>query len=38
MYDNIVSSVRTSDEDTDDFSINIGQHQGSALSPYFLLW
>jgi hypothetical protein len=34
MYDNVVSSVRTSDRDTNDFSINIGLHQGSALSPY----
>jgi hypothetical protein len=33
MYDNIVISVRTSDRDTNDFSINIGLHQGSALSP-----
>jgi hypothetical protein len=29
MYDNVVTSVRTSDRDT-----NIGLHQGSALSPY----
>uniref|UniRef100_A0A0A9T648 Uncharacterized protein n=1 Tax=Arundo donax TaxID=35708 RepID=A0A0A9T648_ARUDO len=35
MYDNIVTSVRTSDGDTDDFSIKIGLHQGSALSHYF---
>uniref|UniRef100_A0A8I6YFU2 Reverse transcriptase domain-containing protein n=1 Tax=Hordeum vulgare subsp. vulgare TaxID=112509 RepID=A0A8I6YFU2_HORVV len=34
MYDNVVASVRTSDGDTDDFSIRIGLHQGSALSPY----
>jgi hypothetical protein len=34
MYDNIVISVRTSDGDTNDFSINIGLHQGSALRPY----
>jgi hypothetical protein len=34
MYDNVVISVRTSDGDTNDFSINIGLHQGSALSPY----
>ena len=34
MYDNVVTSVRTSDVDTDDFSIKIGLHQGSALSPY----
>jgi hypothetical protein len=34
MYNNVVSSVRTSDEDTNDFPINIGLHQGSALSPY----
>jgi hypothetical protein len=35
MHDNIVTSVRTSDGDTNDFPINIGLHQGlSALSPY----
>jgi hypothetical protein len=34
MYDNIVPSVRTSDEDTNDFLINIRLHQGSALSLY----
>ena len=34
MYNNIVTRVRTSDGDTDDFPIMIGLHQGSALSPY----
>jgi hypothetical protein len=34
MYDNVVTSVRTSDGDTNDFPINIGLHQGSALSAY----
>jgi hypothetical protein len=34
MYDNIVTSIRTSDEDTNDFPSNIGLHQGSARSPY----
>jgi hypothetical protein len=34
MYDNVVTSVQTSDRDTNDFSINIGLHQRSALSPY----
>jgi hypothetical protein len=34
MYDNVVISVQTSDGDTNDFPINIGLHQGSALSPY----
>jgi hypothetical protein len=34
MYDNVVTSVRTSDGDTNDFSINIGLQQGSTLSPY----
>jgi hypothetical protein len=34
MYDNVVTSVRTSDRDTNDFLINIELHQGSALSPY----
>jgi hypothetical protein len=34
MYNNIVTSVRTSDGDTNDFLINIGLHQGSALSAY----
>jgi hypothetical protein len=35
MYDNIVISVRTSDGDTNDFPINIGMYQGSAI---YLLW
>jgi hypothetical protein len=34
MYDNIVTSVRTSDGNTNDFPINIGLHQGSTLSHY----
>jgi hypothetical protein len=34
MYDNVVTSVQTSDRDTNDFPINIGLHQGSALRPY----
>jgi hypothetical protein len=34
MYNNVVTRVRTSDGDTDDFLIRIGLHQGSALSPY----
>ena len=34
MYNNIVTSVRTSDGDTDDFLIRIGLHQGSALGLY----
>jgi hypothetical protein len=34
MYDNVMTSVRTSDRDTNDFPINIELHQGSALSPY----
>jgi hypothetical protein len=34
MYNNVVTSVRTSNEDTSDFPINIGLHQESALSPY----
>ena len=33
MYNNVVTSVRTSDGDTD-FPIRIGLYQGSALSPY----
>jgi hypothetical protein len=34
MYDNVVTIVQTSDGDTNDIPINIGLHQGSALSPY----
>jgi hypothetical protein len=34
MYDNIMTSVQISDGDTNDFSINIGLHERSALSPY----
>jgi hypothetical protein len=34
MYDNVATSVRTSDVDTNGFAINIRLHQGSALSTY----
>jgi hypothetical protein len=34
MYNNVVTSIQTSDGDTNDFSINIGLHQGSTLIPY----
>jgi hypothetical protein len=34
MYNNAVTSVQTSDGDTNDFPINIGLHQESAMSPY----
>ena len=34
MYDKVVTSVRTTDGDTNVFPINIGLHQGSTLSPY----
>jgi hypothetical protein len=34
IYDNVVTSVRTSDGNTNDFLINIGLYQGSALSPF----
>src|SRR4051812_6815371 len=34
IYDNVVTSVRTSDGDIDDFPIKIGLHQGSTLSPH----
>jgi hypothetical protein len=34
MYNNVVTSVQTSDGDTNDFLINIRLHQGSALSSY----
>jgi hypothetical protein len=37
MYNNVVTSVRTSNGDTNDFPINIGLHQGSALSPYLFV-
>ena len=33
MYNNVVTSVRTNDGNTDYFSIKIRLHQGSALSP-----
>jgi hypothetical protein len=34
MYNNVVTSVRTNDGNTDYFLIKIELHQGSALSPY----
>jgi hypothetical protein len=37
MYDRVVTSVQTTDDDTNIFSINIGLHQSSALSPYLFV-
>jgi hypothetical protein len=37
MYDNVVTSVRISNGDTNDFLINIGLHQGSALISYLFV-
>jgi hypothetical protein len=37
MYDNVVIIVWISDGNTNDFLINIEQHQGSALSPYLFV-
>ena len=34
MYDNVVTSVRACDGETDNFPIKIGLHQGSALRPF----
>jgi Reverse transcriptase (RNA-dependent DNA polymerase) len=34
MYTNIVTCVRACDDESDAFSIKIGLHQWSALSPY----
>ena len=34
MYNNVMTSVRTIDGNTDYFPIKIGLHQGSALSPH----
>ena len=34
MYNNVVTSVRTNDGNTNYFPIKIGLHQGSALSSY----
>jgi Reverse transcriptase (RNA-dependent DNA polymerase) len=34
MYTNIVTCVRICDGESDVFSIKIGLHQGSTLSPY----
>jgi hypothetical protein len=38
MYDTYVTSVRTSDRDTNDFPINIGLHQGVGSEPLLLLF
>jgi hypothetical protein len=37
MYDNVVTSDQISDEDTNDFLINIELHQVSALSSYLFV-
>ena len=36
MYNNVVTRVRTSDGDMDDFPIRIGLYQGSAFEPLFV--
>ena len=38
MYNKVMTSVRTTDGDTEVFPIKIGLHQGSALSPYYSHW
>jgi hypothetical protein len=37
MYDKVVTSVRTTNGDTNVFPINIELHQGLALSPYLFV-
>ena len=37
MYKDVMPFVQICDGDTTGFSINIGLHQGSALSPYLLM-
>ena len=36
MYNNVVTSVRTNDGNTDYFPIKIGLHQGSSFKPVSL--
>ena len=37
MYDGVVANVRTCGGITSDFSITIGLHQGSTLSPFLFV-
>ena len=37
MYDEVVANVKTCEGITSDFSITIGLHQGSALSPFLFV-
>jgi len=37
MYEGVNTSVRTSVDDTEYFLIDIGLHQGSALSPFLFM-
>ena len=37
VYDRVVANVRTCGGITSDFSITIGLHQGSALSPFLFV-
>ena len=37
MYNNVVTSVRTNDGNTNYFLVKIGLHQWSALSPYLFV-
>lgn len=37
MYDGVVTTIRTTWRDVNSFSITIGLHQGSTLSPYLFV-
>jgi len=37
IYDGVVASIRSCGGITNDFSITIGLHQGSALSPFLFV-
>jgi hypothetical protein len=37
VYDKVATSVQTTDGDTNVFLINIGLHQGLALSPFLFV-
>jgi len=37
MYDGVVANIRTCGGITSDFSVTIGLHQGSAMSPFLFV-
>ena len=37
MYENVITSIKTKDGESDSFEVKVGVHQGSVLSPLLFI-